>query len=258
MLRKIVSFVVLFGCILFGSQSSDVHAQGTDAGNGFSIFGSATLVTDHRFKGMSFTNFQPAAQVFVSLSHSSGFYLNSWNTNVSSYNFPGATMETDAYLGWKTQLKNGVRLDMGVQQSYLPGSSSYTFYGNNAPFVNTDLYFSVGYGSFTAKYNYTVSDFFNTPNSAGNQYFNLTADFDLGDKWTLSPHLGYQTLRNSLNMNFEPINGFVDYSLSLKKEINGWVLGATVVGASANNYASTSQGYPAGRIGVVGSLTKYF
>jgi uncharacterized protein (TIGR02001 family) len=57
-------------------------SNGTDLGNGFSLTGTVTVINDYRFRGYTQTNFMPAAQVGIDLSHSSGFYLGNWNSNV--------------------------------------------------------------------------------------------------------------------------------------------------------------------------------
>src|SRR5690606_20843626 len=130
-------------CAAFAAPS---HAE-TDLGAGFSLSGHATIVNDYRFRGYSQTNFRPAVQVGFALSHSSGFYVGNWNSNVSDYVFPEGNLEMDFYAGWKGEVGHGIGLDVGALYYYYPGSSSPK--GGN--YNNTDLYVGLSYGSYSLK-----------------------------------------------------------------------------------------------------------
>ncbi|WZB60617.1 TorF family putative porin [Achromobacter xylosoxidans] len=77
------------------------QAEPTDLGGGFSLSGNAAIVSDYRFRGYSQTDFRPAAQLGIDLTHSSGFYLGNWNSNVSSFVYTDGNLEMDFYGGWK-------------------------------------------------------------------------------------------------------------------------------------------------------------
>ena len=66
-----------------------------------SLSGNAAIVSDYRFRGYSQTDFRPAAQLGIDLTHSSGFYLGNWNSNVSSFVYTDGNLEMDFYGGWK-------------------------------------------------------------------------------------------------------------------------------------------------------------
>lgn len=239
------------------APSMAVMAQ-TEIGNGFSISGNATIINDYRFRGYTQTNFQPAIQVGVDLTHTSGFYLGNWNSNVASSLFPGGNIEMDFYGGWKKEIGHGVTFDVGVLQYTYPGSDASGTGSGGGPYANTDLYVGLGYGPFTFKYSYTPTNFFRAPNSAGTMYFDAGANFDLGDGWGIQAHLGWQTLKNQVNANGDPINGYLDYKLGVTKNLSGWVLGVAMVGATANNWYQTNNGLNAGRIGVLASVNRAF
>lgn len=237
-------------CAAFAATS---YAE-TDLGAGFSLSGNATIVNDYRFRGYSQTNFRPAVQVGFDLSHSSGFYVGNWNSNVSDYVFPEGNLEMDFCGGWKGEVGHGIGLDVGALYYYYPGSSSPK--GGN--YNNTDLYVGLSYGSYSLKYSYTPSDFFSTPDTKGTWYLDGTANFDLGEGWGLVAHVGYQKLKKQQNMDGDSIGHYVDYKLGVTKDLNGWVLGLAAVGASEDNWLPTKNGHPSGRLGAVFSVSRSF
>ncbi|AZV93840.1 TorF family putative porin [Pseudomonas sp. S 311-6] len=230
----------------------------TDLGAGFTLSGNATLTNDYRFRGYSQTNFRPAAQLGVDLTHTSGFYLGNWNSNVADNVFNEANLEMDFYGGWSGELGHGLGLDIGVLQYWYPGSDKTPVAGKGGNFSNTDLYLGLSYEAFSLKYSYSPSDFFNTPDSKGTWYLDASASFDLGDGWGLDAHLGYQKLKNQVDMNGDGIGHYVDYRLGVSKDLNGWVLGLAAVGASDSNWLPTRSGKESGRLGAVFSVSRAF
>ena len=125
--------------VLAACFAATAQAEPTDLGGGFSLSGNATIASDYRFRGYSQTDFRPAAQLGIDLTHSSGFYLGNWNSNVSNFVFTDGNLEMDFYGGWKGDVGGGFTLDAGVLHYYYPGSSSPK--GGN--YNNTDLYLSL-------------------------------------------------------------------------------------------------------------------
>lgn len=230
------------------------QAEPTDLGGGFSLSGNAAIVSDYRFRGYSQTDFRPAVQVGIDLTHSSGFYLGNWNSNVSNYVFTDGNLEMDFYGGWKGDLGHGLGLDVGVLQYYYPGSSS----PKGGSYKNTDLYLGLSYANYSLKYSYTPTDFFSAPDTKGTWYLDGSATFDLGDGWGLMAHLGYQKLKNQTNMDGDSLGHYVDYKVGVTKDLSGWVVGLAAVGASKDNWLPTKYGHPSGRIGAVFSVARAF
>lgn len=207
------------------------------------------LVSDYRFRGFTQNNFRPALQGGFDYSHSSGFYLGNWNSNVSSDLFPGGNLEMDFYAGYAHEFGNGLGLDAGVLYYYYPGTTS----AKGGTIYNTELYLGLTYGPFYAKYSHGVSDFFGAPDSKNNFYLDVGAEFDLGNGWGVNAKVGYQKLKNDPS-----ISGYVDYSAGVTKDIQGWVLGASVVSTNQRGWYQTDKGRDAGRTGVVVSLARAF
>ena len=121
----------------------------------YTFTGNAGLFTDYRFRGISQTVKQPAFQGGFDFSHQSGFYLGNWNSNVDSGFYNGANLEMDFYGGFKGSF-DAFTYDIGALYYYYPGSG---IAGTNK-IDNTELYVAGGWGPFSLKYSYAVSDFF--------------------------------------------------------------------------------------------------
>lgn len=205
------------------------------------------LVNDYRFRGYSQTNMRPAIQGGFDYAHASGLYIGNWNSNVSDDLFPGGSIEMDFYAGYNKSFGD-IGLDAGVLYYYYPGSHA----AKGGTIDNTEVYLGLSYGPFSAKYSHGVSDFFGVPHSKNNFYVELNADFDLGNGWGLAAHVGYQKLRN------DAFNNYVDYSLGVIKDVQGWQLGAKLVTTNKKDWYQTAKGHDAGRLGVVFSVARAF
>ena len=208
------------------------------------------VVSDYRFRGISQTNFNPALQLGVDFAHKSGFYLGAFGSNVNWVkDFNGATKggyEIDLYGGFKGSFATDFGFDVGLITYIYPGNNSGTAnlprgvaagaYSN----ANTnELYLGLSYKMVNVKYSRSLGDFLGNVRSGGSQYLDINANFDLGNGFTLTPHIGRQTVPNSTNTNFfapfQVINGnaanYTDYSLTIAKDFsNGVVVSASAIG----------------------------
>lgn len=248
-MKKIISALPLALVAL----SSPVLAE-TDLGGGFTLSGKAAIVSDYRFRGYSQTNFRPAVQLGIDVVHTSGFYIGNWNSNVSDFVFPEGNLEMDFYGGWAGDLGNGVKLDAGALYYYYPGSLSPK--ENN--YRNLDLHIGLSVANYSLTYSYTPTDFFSTADSKGTWYLDASTTFDLGNGWGLIGHVGYQKLKNQLNMDGDAIGHYVDYKVGVTKQLAGWGLELSAVGATRDDWLPTKEGHPSGRLGVMLGLNHAF
>lgn len=197
------------------------------------------VVSDYRFRGITQTSEKPALQGGVDFAHKSGFYLGAWGSNVKWVKeVNGATKgsyEVDLYGGFKGPIANGFGFDVGVITYQYPGNNSgvanrtYTnavaagAYGNAS---TTEYYGALTYSVATLKYSRSAGRFLGNLNSSGSTYLDLSAAFDLGNGFTLTPHVGYQKIPNQNNTN--AITGqvktgdaanYTDYSLTPAKDL---------------------------------------
>ena len=197
-------------------------------------------VTDYRYRGISQTRLKPALQGGVDWS-SSGWYLGTWLSTIKWIDDAGgdANVEVDLYGGYKGTIGDGLGYDVGVL--------TYQYPGNDLdPSANTtEVYGALTYGLFTAKYSHSVTNLFGFADSKNSSYLDLSAALDMGNGWGLTPHVGYQKVRNNGDFSYW------DYALTLTKDLgNGFVASAAVVGTDTDEYVSPS-GKNLGKAGVV-------
>ncbi len=197
------------------------------------------VVSDYRFRGITQTSGKPALQGGVDFAHKSGFYLGAWGSNVKWVKeVNGATKgsyEVDLYGGFKGPIAGDFGFDVGVITYQYPGNNSgvantrypnavaANAYGNAS---TTEYYGAVTYKVATLKYSRSAGRFLGNQNSSGASYLDLSAAFDLGNGFTLTPHVGYQKVPNQNNTNAitrEVKTGnaanYTDYSLTLAKDL---------------------------------------
>jgi len=124
------------------------------------------LYSQYIFRGLTQTNRSPALQGGVDLTHSSGFYLGAWGSNISwltdenqvntnnvSTYKSGGSLEIDLYGGYRytfASIGSGLGVDVGLLQYYYPGEVTKSVIGmHNAD--TTEVYGALNYGWAQAK-----------------------------------------------------------------------------------------------------------
>ncbi|MDB5883085.1 MAG: hypothetical protein JWP43_2963 [Ramlibacter sp.] len=207
------------------------------------------VVSDYRYRGISQSRLKPALQGGIDFAHKSGFYLGTWGSTIKWIKDAGATkgsFELDLYGGYKGEIAKDFTYDVG----YLRYQYVNNKLGNVPGLVNAntdELYGALTYGMFTAKYSHSLSNLFGNPNSKGSGYLDLSANVDMGNGWSIVPHIGHQKVRHL------SVASYTDYSLTVGKDMgSGFSLSAAVVGTDAErSFYFTPAGKFAGRTGLV-------
>lgn len=236
------------------------------------VTGNVSLNTDYRFRGISQTFGKPALQGGFDYSHASGLYAGTWASNVyggatqqtlgQSYN--QGNLEIDFYGGYKFEPIKDINADLGVLFYVYPGAK-YPVPTQNK-YSNTELYGSLGYKWFTAKYSHSITDYFGINNntvgsgntavtggcgiesnltganavipttncaginkggSKGSGYLDLGAAFELGNGFNLGLHYGKVSVKNYGLFNYS------DTKVSLSKDWVGFTWTAAFIGTNA-------------------------
>jgi uncharacterized protein (TIGR02001 family) len=207
----------------------------------------ASLTSDYRYRGISQTRLKPAVQGGVDWSDASGFYAGAWGSTIKWIKDAGgdAGLELDFYGGYKTEIAKGLTLDVGALQYYYPSNKL-------KPSANTlEAYGALTFGPATLKVSRSFTNLFGFANSKGSMYYDLTATFDLGDGWSLTPHIGRQTV--SKNSAYS----YTDASLTVNKAIDALTLSLGVVDAKTGAYLGPGN-KDLGKRGVVASVKYTF
>lgn len=210
------------------------------------------VVSQYRYRGIAQTAGDPALQGGVDYANANGFYAGVWGSTIKFIKETGAQngvdskgpVELDIYGGYKFEAA-GVSYDVGyLRYEYVNNSYSKNPGAVNA---NTDeVYGAVTYGVFTAKYSHAFSNLFGTANTRGSNYLDLSATFDLGNGYTLVPHVGRQTIRNQTT-------SYNDVALTLNKDLgNGLSASLAAIATSVKDEAGyTVNGYNTAKDAVV-------
>lgn len=212
------------------------------------VTGNITLASEYRFRGIDQTNGKPALQGGFDYSHASGVYLGNWNSNVSEgAGFPGSSLEMDFYGGYKKAFGD-FGLDVGAIYYYYPGSNAGTGItfspANNRTGAvhsgavnNKEIYVGGSWKWLSAKWFYSVDDYFSAPGTEGTTYLDLAATYDIGNGWGIVGHWG--------RLNFKEMNNasYSDWKLGVTKDISGWVLGAAYIGTNAKGDCANAEFY---------------
>jgi uncharacterized protein (TIGR02001 family) len=220
----------------------------------------AGVVSDYRYRGISQSRLNPALQGGVDYAGKSGFYVGAWGSTIKWIKDAGTITETagvkgsvevDLYGGYKGAVGD-VAYDVGfLRYEYVGNTLKDTGYAN----ANTnEVYGAVTYGLFTAKYSHAVSNLFGNVDSKNSYYVDLSAALDLGDGYSLTPHVGYQKIKNWAD------GSYTDYALTLGKDLgNGLSASAAVIATDAKDGSYVSPaGKQLGKTGLVVGLKYAF
>ena len=197
-------------------------------------------LSDYRVRGIAQTSFQPALQGGIDWAHRSGFYVGAFGSNVRWVKeFNGATKgsaEIDLYGGFK-----GATDELPLTYDF--GFITYQYPGNNSgvggvfpagTFANAstvEVYGAVSYKIYTLKINRSFGNFLGNLDSSGSLYVDLSAAVDLGNAFSLTPHIGRQTIPNQAG----DLGNYTDLSLTLAKDFgNGLVASAMATHTNGN------------------------
>jgi len=224
-------------------------------------------VTDYRYRGISQSRLKPALQGGLDYASPSGFYVGAWGSTIKWIKDAGeiadvdvgsANVEIDLYGGYKGEIQKDLSYDVGLLQYVYPGNH-YDNLGGGAKKTDTlEIYGALTFGPATVKYSHAVTTLFGTPDSKNSGYLDLSATFDAGSGFSVVPHVGYQRVAGDLS-DFS----YTDYSLTVSKDVEGFLLSAAVIGTSTKkingDYAYISpEGKNLGRATVVLGVKKTF
>ncbi len=193
-----------FGMLLAAAAlPTTAFAQEEDS-DGITISGSATVVSDYRFRGFSQSNEEAAIQGGFSIAHDSGLYVGTWG---SSIGFANGT-EIDVFAGYSTEITSGLTADVGATLYLYPGGGSGTSV--------IEPYFSLKGAVGPASVKAGVAWAPGGQNSLGDEsaiYIYSDVGIPLGDTpFSINGHIGYADSDSFLG---GPDGETIDYSIGV-------------------------------------------
>jgi len=192
-----------------GEPIDEATASDLGAESGFSLSANIAFASEYRFRGVDLSGGEFAVQGGFDLSHTSGFYVGTWASNLDEQTVGYGSTELDVYGGWSSNVADGIGVDVGVI-GYLypdagPGEFDYVeFYGSVSG--------SLGPASVTGGIAYAPDQ--DSLGGTDNLYLYTDASVGIPDTpVTINGHLGYT-------------DGFLTFTDD--SEAFDWSLGAAV------------------------------
>jgi len=225
-MKKLLNALVLTG--LVGVPAMAMAAEESP----HKLSANVTLTSDYIFRGITQTGGDPAIQGGFDYTHSSGFYLGTWASNVGWIeDFQGYTkgnVEIDLYGGFRGNIgKSDFTFDVGAIQYWYPGDKPA-----NIPDADTsEIYGAVGWKWFTVKYSYYLSDgVFGFPDATGSDYLAISGSLPVGETGlTLGASWG--------TFNFDGFNPGIGQPNSVQ-DYDDWSISATYDMGKLSNVTS--------------------
>jgi uncharacterized protein (TIGR02001 family) len=169
--RLLLEGAVLPGAVAFwiALSSGNVSAQ---------ISGSVALVSDYRYRGVSLSHNNPAAQVAVTLDDASGWYAGAFASSVQLGNPSSRELQAIAFFGYARQAPSGWSWDVGADYSAITGSGGYNY---------PEVYLGVAFENVSARVYFAPRYFGQDANVI---YGELNGAQPLHDRVRLLAHVG--------------------------------------------------------------------
>jgi uncharacterized protein (TIGR02001 family) len=221
------------------AHADEAAAPAAEAAPPYTLAYNVGLYSQYVFRGLTQTGEDLALQGGVDFTHSSGFYLGTWASNISwledAAAYKHSSLELDLYGGFASTIGDtGIGYNVGLLQYVYPGDTNTGF----ADAETTEIYGSLSYQWISAKLSVAVSnDVFGITNADGTYYAELNANYPIGETGlTVNAHVGRQDYSGSGNDKFS----YTDWKLGLTKSwSNGINLGAYYTDTNANQPAYT-------------------
>lgn len=238
-IRGLVAASLLAGSAFISVPAFADEAEETAPPSEITITGNVALVTDYRFRGLSYSGGDPAIQGAINVNHSSGFYAGVWGSSLEqdALDIYG-NMELDIYAGWTGEVTSGLTADVGVLLYAYPAGS---FGQGNIwePYASV----STTMGPATAKFG--VAYAWNQASLGGTDNLYVFTDLGVGIPDTpisLSAHAGYTDGALSPKaLTLAGPGGGWDYSLGATWNVTKQLsIGASYIGVDGNSIGGFS------------------
>lgn len=266
---------IVAGLVAVGLGAGNALAEEA-APKDFTVTGSAALVSDYRFRGVSQSDKHLAVQGGATVTHKSGLYGGFWGSNLAGWGtFGGSNLELDLIAGYARTV-GPVTIDGGLTWYMYPGGAAQTDFAE--PYVKfsgtagpVGLLAGVAY----APRQKALGNFSNTPQSAGQAQDNLYVWGDANYPVPHVPvklkgHLGYSSGNPGLGPNgtsVTPTGSYWDWSLGAEVAVGRLTFGAAWVDTDISkakaaylqpNFSSTKDGSSIAGSAAVLSVTAAF
>lgn len=153
------------------------------------VNGSVATVSDYRYRGLTFSNGNPAAQLTLNYDHLSGWYAGAFTSTIKLPQ-SNASQNWMTYMGYTQQLDTGWSWDVGTKKMFFPQTANQLSF--------SEMYAGISFDKFNTRLSYS-------PNYLGANARSIYAEFNggypLSESWALLGHIGFLRSFQSQNGN---------------------------------------------------------
>lgn len=187
------------------------------------ISGSASLLSDYRYRGVSLSHNRPAAQLAVNYDNASGWYGGGFASTVQLGYPTGRELQGIAFGGYARRMPSGVSWDVGVDYSAFTGGLGYDY---------AEVYVGVASEDVSARLYYAPRYF---GQDEGVLYGEINASWQLIERVRLLAHAG-ASWNNSQYAYGRPVDQHVfDASVGVIVDLDQFAVQLSWVGINSLN-----------------------
>jgi uncharacterized protein (TIGR02001 family) len=223
-MRKLTKMLLIAGVLSTPSLMVSTSAMAEEAAAASTITGNMGFVSNYLVRGLTQTWAGPAVQAGLDYAHSSGFYLGTWGSNISSNEYLNGSMEWDVYGGYNGKISDDFGWGVGAIAYIYPRAHSGLT--PDTKYNTQELNAQISYKFITLKYSYALTNLFGladvnaigptiipTSDTKGSEYLEANINYEIMDKLNLGLHAGHQKVKNCSDCSY------TDYKISLNKEL---------------------------------------
>lgn len=207
--KILVAFVLLCLC-----TAQDVFAQ---------ISGTATVVSDYRYRGVSLSEGNPAGQLSLGYDSPAGWYAGGLISGVKFDNT--STEQFIGYAGYAGQVFSGLSWDAGISSTSFRKNSDYNY---------NEAYVGLTTDNYSTRLYYSPSYFYQ---NARTVYGEINAARPLLEDMQLLFHLGLLHQLTNSDTQFDTFSSRYDYRIGLNTRVGVWNFQLALVGLQRKTHA---------------------
>jgi len=194
--------------------SADVFAQ---------FSGSASVVSDYRFRGISLSHHKPAAQIALAYDDASGWYGGAFASTVQLGDATSREVQAVSFVGYAKRDPSGLSWEAGADYSVVTGDRSYSY---------AEAYAGVAFENVSARLYYAPRYFGQDSNAI---YGEINASHPLVDRVRLIAHGGALWNNSEDSYNRRPDHRVFDGSVGVALDLDPFNVQLAWVGISSHN-----------------------
>ena len=194
--------------------SADVFAQ---------FSGSASLLSDYRFRGISLSHNRPAAQIALAYDDASGWYGGAFASTVQLADGASRELQAVSFVGYARRAPSGLSWEAGADYSVVTGDQSYSY---------PEVYAGAAFEDVSARLYYAPRYF---GLDSGVIYGEINASYRILERVRLFAHGGALHNNSENSYNRRPDHRVFDGSVGVALDLDPFNVQLAWVGISSLN-----------------------